>query len=1341
MSDGSNIPPNGPSVNLNINGSVDFNVRDFSITLKLDPSLIQWVQNGTGHGQTNQTTTPQQPSAVPLQHTLNSEQRRTSSVKRNDSVVDVEDVLSLESLSRDDSLAHEVHDRPQGSLHPLRIGYIDKIPVYDWKNYPYGPNISENTETAKFFIKKPDDESETDIKPKFSLKFAYSYLTYGKDSKRAPYWVRKQCMGVFQCAVKRCNFLATPVRGRIKGRYALPAPCKDLCPLHPEKTPLHKPCFAGLLINENTPGHYCVQVLEPHTDHPIPPQTFDKIPTIVKQGIAKKIVAYKDLGANALIVGTPKRTSFYDEFVGNPAVKNRDGVRRLKASLLKADCHNNILEVLSLYLTKVDLVVSHSIAGDDFHLCMQDKHCREFAKGNHYPLESDAVEGFLKVTNDFPLVFKGDKATGVMITSSYNAVTSRWSPLLITLMGGRTDAHYYHHFKVLLRTYDPTVSYEAFVKYFPGHTTDFSLAQSRGFLRAVREYVQIQFGLTKTDAELRTDLKIRFCTVHFKRTLYRVARNSEFIPSEHSSSFIKAVEKLLLFKYGQIEQFMELFLTTLRSFANVGPWLQWHIQPGIATVLFPACKDFKSEDCFRQWNQEIPNNTNAAESMCRKFQELSERTHMDLSECIPWTEHFLDSFHTDHSEASKGVTTFYGLFKKKQEKQRTVKKRRSGIRAREQKLSKRRQQEAQEDHRPPDTTERLKVKPKSPSSRKKEEVNEKFSLKNIPQTGICTSFTLLKFVPHLFVPEVKAILQRYYVAAVPWSIPGTTDLPKLDNTCGFDSVLFVLYFLQRNKILEQGLPGFNHPHSKVRAIFALLDEAKGDEARRLLIYETFRQERNHVMAEYMNYPGRVDAWSGGADSLSVLLYKVKIHLKERTGCSATCMEKSPWRTKKYAYHSVEVKELPADLELYLYGRLFGENIPGEGQCTLNIVPECIPDLDTDTDDEEGTKKGAKVKSLPAEYLTCKGTPLFDKELELIPSLFVLNVGQASDWADYTSLPETMTVGPLRFILRGVTMCNSSHFKGMVLIQNQWLLYDGMGPVLSRDIRIPYMQLFDSGTRHESLMYYKMSCIFYEVRPLDAWGDTLMCKDDPGSVGQGKENETEGATDATPAVKKEKEECDLVGNEATNHNNDNTGQKKNSSQCEETNSVGSKTSLPEVKHEKVESDILGNEATVHKDDMSSVDGDQKENEQEYEQADFLLNSLKKLNEMVKKQNPRAKKAKTSAKHPRKPGKSTTKQETKVFSFVPILEKNTRCGSCRKTLTKGCCVIRYHLPSKPVGRSSHYHAAIKCLEMMSWEKQMEFAKKKWTESVPESLAKELEAKLKKETDELPHLQSNK
>ena len=229
---------------------------------------------------------------------------------------------------------------------------------------------------------------------------------------------------------------------------------------------------------------------------------------------------------------------------------NRDGIRRLKATTLRSHSNPDILKLLSVYLKSKKLIVSHSLGGYDFHFTIQDDHCRKLTNESMYPLESDAVEGFLKVTTDFPDLFEGDKRTGVMITSSYNAVTSRWCPLLITLLGGRSANHYYHHFKVLLRTYSIAASYEAFVDRFPGHTTDFSLAQCNGFLQACREYVQMHFLVQKTDREIQNDLQLKFCTVHFKRTLYRVARNSEFVPSEKTEEFIESVLRLTSFKNG-----------------------------------------------------------------------------------------------------------------------------------------------------------------------------------------------------------------------------------------------------------------------------------------------------------------------------------------------------------------------------------------------------------------------------------------------------------------------------------------------------------------------------------------------------------------------------------------------------------------------------------------------------------------------------------------------------------------------------------------------------------------------------------------------------------------------
>ena len=62
-------------------------------------------------------------------------------------------------------------------------------------------------------------------------------------------------------------------------------------------------------------------------------------------------------------------------------------------------------------------------------------------------------------------------------------------------------------------------------------------------------------------------------------------------------------------------------------------------------------------------------------------------------------------------------------------------------------------------------------------------------------------------------------------------------------------------------------------------------------------------------------------------------------------------------------------------------------------------------------------------------------------------------------------------------------------------------------------------------------------------------------------------------------------------------------------------------------------------------------------------------------------------------------------------------------CQKYLTKGSCAVTYHLPNNGAGRTSKYHAELKCLTMLSRSKQYEFAEKKWTESVPRRLAEEV------------------
>jgi hypothetical protein len=70
------------------------------------------------------------------------------------------------------------------------------------------------------------------------------------------------------------------------------------------------------------------------------------------------------------------------------------------------------------------------------------------------------------------------------------------------------------------------------------------------------------------------------------------------------------------------------------------------------------------------------------------------------------------------------------------------------------------------------------------------------------------------------------------------------------------------------------------------------------------------------------------------------------------------------------------------------------------------------------------------------------------------------------------------------------MGNSTHFVSMVLIDNQWLFYDGMGRY-DTGIQIPKLKVFDRRERSCCLASFTLSCIFYEVQPIDKISATLM----------------------------------------------------------------------------------------------------------------------------------------------------------------------------------------------------------------------------------------------------------
>jgi hypothetical protein len=83
---------------------------------------------------------------------------------------------------------------------------------------------------------------------------------------------------------------------------------------------------------------------------------------------------------------------------------------------------------------------------------------------------------------------------------------------------------------------------------------------------------------------------------------------------------------------------------------------------------------------------------------------------------------------------------------------------------------------------------------------------------------------------------------------------------------------------------------------------------------------------------------------------------------------------------------------------------------------------------------------------------------------------------------YTELPEVMCLADLQLQLRGVVLGDNSHFVSLVLVNDNWLWYDGIGQKL---------QVFSRNDSKGQLPGFSCSLMFYEVTPLNKKGEKLI----------------------------------------------------------------------------------------------------------------------------------------------------------------------------------------------------------------------------------------------------------
>ena len=202
--------------------------------------------------------------------------------------------------------------------------------------------------------------------------------------------------------------------------------------------------------------------------------------------------------------------------------KNRhhkpDGIRMSVGALIKFS--QDLPETFFVDFNIVDL---HAQV-----ISMQTDGMREVLQNTVGGLQTDTVEGIVTDAD-----FNGH--AHVHFTSAFCTIQMRWVPVLISIVFGQTHRHFQRHWKFVLESLADTVndSWESFCKGFPGVTMDWSLALSKGFKCALIAHAKNHLGkhdLTESDV----DSFLRFCSVHFKRSVTRLARNSNVVPHKQT---------------------------------------------------------------------------------------------------------------------------------------------------------------------------------------------------------------------------------------------------------------------------------------------------------------------------------------------------------------------------------------------------------------------------------------------------------------------------------------------------------------------------------------------------------------------------------------------------------------------------------------------------------------------------------------------------------------------------------------------------------------------------------------------------------------------------------------
>ena len=461
------------------------------------------------------------------------------------------------------------------------------------------------------------------------------------------------CLGCFECrptGLNTCEWRSRPLIGTGRGSNAIPkGPSCGVCPTpgHGTKFVVHVNCSCSMTAIDKG-DYYEIQHVGDHK-HLLTPVNK---PTHGSQKTFESLIRWNpEATPLQLCKGTSTRPPVS---AINPYYHNVDATKyqRKKVKTAMKTRIPSSTDALMEFIHRLPPEFDFSSETQGGASCLTLLPCYLpdiISSDNQYPLQSDAIESFTK--QEFTT-----KKPYVMITSTRCDLYRGTVPVAISVLFGKSEKCYAHHFYQVVKNY-PFKTIDELKQVFPGNTSDFEVAQLNGFNISVKILLN-ERKTNPTDPDVTIDIRTsqdiwRFCSVHFKRNTIKISRMADIVPQDKQRLFYDSVI-LLISEHISLEQFLKTIENLLAMFPKVSDWMKWHLQKDRAKILFPVLK--KGETSSFAWNKwlEISDNTNRQEGFGGIFKMLHPNPVLNANEVL---QHALETYlfieHRRNFEVSK----------------------------------------------------------------------------------------------------------------------------------------------------------------------------------------------------------------------------------------------------------------------------------------------------------------------------------------------------------------------------------------------------------------------------------------------------------------------------------------------------------------------------------------------------------------------------------------------------------------------------------------------------------------------------------------------------------------